>query len=120
MRLGGPVEEFDSPEAWVELHKQKGYRAAYCPVGIDAGDDTIQSYKDAAADADILIAEVGAWCNPISPNADIRSHALDHCKAQLMLADQIGARCCVNIAGSRAHIQRVGRTASGQPDRCDL
>lgn len=102
MRLGGRIfEKFESPEQWVELHKQAGYRATYCPVEADAADATVQAYAQAAAEADLVIAEVGAWSNPISPNAEQRDKALEKCKKQLELAERIGARCCVNIAGSR-------------------
>jgi len=102
MRLGGRIfEKWTSPEQWVELHRQAGYRATYCPVEADADDATIQAYCDAAAQADLVIAEVGAWSNPISPNDDQREKALAKCRQQLELAERIGARCCVNIAGSR-------------------
>jgi sugar phosphate isomerase/epimerase len=57
-------------------------------------------FADAAREADIVIAEVGAWSNPMAPDPKTRSEALAHCQAQLALADRIGARCCVNIAGS--------------------
>jgi sugar phosphate isomerase/epimerase len=102
MRLGGPVfvKELD-PERWVTALKAAGYRAAYCPVGKDASPEVIQAYADAAAKADIIISEVGAWSNPLSPDEGERQNALAHCKHQLALADAIGARCCVNIAGSR-------------------
>ena len=105
MRLGGPLfEDTSTPEAWVAALKRKGYRAAYCPVGPDATDDLIRDYVHAAADADIVIAEVGAWSNPISPDAATRAKALTTCKRSLELADRIGARCCVNIAGSRGEV----------------
>jgi sugar phosphate isomerase/epimerase len=101
-RLGGPVfEKFDSPAAWVSAVKKLGYRAAYCPVGLNAKSDEIRAYEKAAKDADILIAEVGAWSNPISPDPKMAKEAFDKCTASLNLADQIGAKCCVNIAGSR-------------------
>lgn len=102
MRLGGPVfENCESPEQWVAAVRTLGYSAAYCPVGADADDATVAAYAQAARDADIAIAEVGAWSNPMSPDADVRAKALEHCRRQLELADRIGARCCVNIAGSR-------------------
>ncbi len=102
MRLGGPV--FDAPATpgeWIRSLKQLGYRAAYCPVGPDADDATVAAYARAAGGEDIVIAEVGAWSNPISPVAAERQAALDKCRRQLELAERIGARCCVNIAGSR-------------------
>jgi sugar phosphate isomerase/epimerase len=114
MRLGGPIfEETDSPESWAVAVKAAGYRAAYCPVAPDADDGTINAYAAAASRADVVIAEVGAWSNPLGPNRADASAALEKCKASLALADRIGARCCVNIAGS------CGRKWDG-PDAADL
>jgi sugar phosphate isomerase/epimerase len=101
LRLGGPVKAKD-PQSWIETHKKLGYRAAYCPVGADAPDDLVNEYVRLAQRADIIIAEVGAWSNPISPDQDVRKKALAKCHRQLDLADRIGTCCCVNISGSRA------------------
>jgi len=101
MRLGGPIfEETDSPELWATAVKTAGYRAAYCPVSPEADDETVGAYAAAASKADIVIAEVGAWSNPLGPDAAEAAAAMEKCKASLALADKIGARCCVNIAGS--------------------
>lgn len=103
LRLGGPVfEKYQDPEGWVRAVKKLGYSAAYCPVGADAGEDVVRAYERAARQAGIIIAEVGAWSNPISPDEATRTAALEKCRRQLALADRIGARCCVNIAGSRS------------------
>lgn len=102
MRLGGPLaRSYKDPDEWVALVLEKGFRAMPCPVATDADDDTVRAYARAAAEADIVIAEVGAWSNPISPDDATRQEALAKCKDSLALADRIGARCCVNIAGSR-------------------
>ncbi len=102
MRLGGPLADtFDTPDGFVAACRKLGFAAAFCPVDADADDDTVAAYAAAAAAADIVIAEVGAWSNPISPDEAERTKALAHCKRQLALAERIGARCCVNIAGSR-------------------
>ena len=102
MRLGGPVfGSFDSPAAWAEAVRAGGYRAAYCPIGPDADDDTVDAYEVAAAEADLVIAEVGAWSNPLSPDEETRAAAVAKCQRALELAERLGARCCVNIAGSR-------------------
>jgi sugar phosphate isomerase/epimerase len=102
MRLGGPIfQRYADPDAWVAAVQAKGYRAAYCPVRLDAADDDIQRYAHAAQAADIVIAEVGVWNNPISPDPETRRAAMDKCKRSLALADKIGARCCVNVAGAR-------------------
>jgi sugar phosphate isomerase/epimerase len=103
LRLGGPTfEKFNDPQEWVQVVKKLGYRAAYCPVGAGAKDDLVREYALAAEKADIIIAEVGAWSNPISPDEKTRSQALAKCRRQLDLADRIGANCCVNISGSRS------------------
>ena len=65
-------------------------------------DATVAAYAEAARRADIVIAEVGAWSNPIDPDATKARAAVAKCAACLDLADRIGARCCVNIAGSRS------------------
>jgi len=101
MRLGGPIHNPSDPHLWIENARASGYRAAYCPLNVGAPADEIEAYAQAARDADIVIAEVGAWSNPLSPDADERRAALQKCKASLELADKIGARCCVNITGSR-------------------
>ena len=101
MRLGGRIfQSQDSPEAWVQAVAAKGYRAAGCPVTPDAEDDTVAAYRSAAAAADIVIAEVGAWSSPLSSNVDERRAAMEKCQRGLDLADRLGARCCVNVAGS--------------------
>lgn len=102
MRLGGPVSgSFASPATWAAAVRALGYRAAYCPIGPDADDDTVDAYEAAAAEADLVIAEVGAWSNPLSLDPATRTAALEKCQRGLELAERIGARCCVNIAGSR-------------------
>jgi sugar phosphate isomerase/epimerase len=102
MRLGAPVYgDISTPENWVASVKAKSYGAAYCPVDRNADDATIKAYADAAAKANIVIAEVGAWSNPMHKEESARKKALEFCQAQLALADRIGARCCVNITGSR-------------------
>lgn len=109
LRLGGPTfDKFDGPDAWVEVIKRLGYRAAYCPVGAKEKDDVINAYATAAQKADIIIAEVGAWSNPISPDEKVRRDALAKCREQLALADRIGARCCVNVSGSRSEKHWAG------------
>jgi sugar phosphate isomerase/epimerase len=85
----------------VNALRKLGYRAAYTPVGDNATDETIQAYAQAAQKADIVIAEVGAWSNPLSPNDKIRREAIALCQRRLAQADAIGARCCVNITGAR-------------------
>jgi sugar phosphate isomerase/epimerase len=102
LRLGGPLfSRFKDPESWVSALKSEGYSAAYCPVNPGAASELIKEYKSMAAASNILIAEVGAWSNPISPDEATAKAALEKCIDSLQLADEIGACCCVNISGSR-------------------
>lgn len=102
MRLGGPAHNPGDPASWVAHVQQLGYRAAYCPLSPGADDAEIALYARAAQQANIVIAEIGAWSNPLSSDQGERKAALDKCKAGLELAEKIGAVCCVNIAGSRS------------------
>jgi sugar phosphate isomerase/epimerase len=105
IHLGGPVyEKYKDPEGWVAALRKLGYSAAYCPVRVKASDAEVRAYEDAAKKAGIIIAEAGAWSNPISPKEPERKAALEKCRQQLELADRIGARCCVNISGSRGEL----------------
>ncbi|MFM2308414.1 MAG: hypothetical protein RLY87_534 [Chloroflexota bacterium] len=102
MRLGGPVSgTWADAHEWTAAVSRLGYRAAYCPIDQTASSATIAAYAAAAKQADIVIAEVGAWSNPMSSDDVTRHKALAFCQERLALADAIGARCCVNIAGSR-------------------
>jgi len=106
MRLGGPpMDDYDGPEEWRAALERQGYAATSSPVGPDADDETVRAYREAAEAADIAIAEVGAWgSNPLSTDEATRREAVAACKRHLRLADDIGARCCVNIAGSRGDL----------------
>ena len=99
MRFGGPVFlDLFSPAAFVGQLKAAGYSAAGWPnVPEDAVDETVR----ALADGDIVIAEVGAWSNPMDRDPEKRRAAVDTCKQRLALAERVGARSCVNIVGSK-------------------
>ena len=102
MRLGGPVfAKYNGADGWAKAVKAAGYSAAYSPSMPGVEKKVVEAYRDAAKASGIIIAEVGAWSNPLSPDKAEAKKALDNCKACLKLADELGARCCVNIAGSR-------------------
>src|SRR5438105_3142718 len=103
MRLGGPlIQNYSDPDTWIAALRERGYRAAYCPV--DHIDDMLHTYMQAARNAGILIAEVGVWNNPLNRDEQERRKAIDYCQQRLALADAIGALCCINISGSRGKI----------------
>jgi len=105
MRLGAPVYgSWSDPADWVAAVRAKGYRAAYCPVGPEADDATVRAFARAAEEADLAIAEVGVWNNLLAADAEERERNIAACIAKLDLAERIGARCCVNIAGTRSAV----------------
>jgi sugar phosphate isomerase/epimerase len=107
--LGGPVfDPIEDPEQWVRAHQVLGYRAAYCPLSPGTPADRIRAYETAARKADLLIAEVGAWSNPISPDPETARKAFQKCVDSLALAEAIGANCCVNVSGSKNPSQWAG------------
>ncbi|MFW5998143.1 MAG: sugar phosphate isomerase/epimerase family protein [Halanaerobiaceae bacterium] len=104
MKLGGPVlYEYDDPESWAKAVNDSGYKAANCPVDLEADKKEIEEYAAIAEKENIIIAECGVWNNPLIEDESKRKKALKKCKQTLQLADQIGAKCCVNIAGSRGN-----------------
>ncbi len=102
VRLGGPVFlTSDDPEALAREHRRLGYSAAYCPaVKVD---DTarIEAIRKAFAAQDVVISEVRAWKNMLDPDAAKRRENLAYVTERCAIAEAVGARCCVDIAGSR-------------------
>jgi sugar phosphate isomerase/epimerase len=90
----------ESPKHWIEMLRRGGFSASPAPVGPDADDATVAAYADAAHKANVVIAETGAWSNPLDPNLAKAAAALEKCIRMLDLAERLGAKCCVNIAGS--------------------
>mgnify|MGYP000038287427 CR=1 FL=1 len=114
MRLGGPVfEPYEDPERYCAAARAAGYSAIYLPLGEEAGIEAARALERAAARAGLVIAEAGAWSNPLSPDEATRRAAVLKCQRMLALADAANARCCVNIAGSRG-------TKWDGPSRADL
>ena len=102
MLLGGPIlKPYANPEEWLALVKEMKYTAVYFPVDSSADDAVIEAYAQTAQENGLVIAEIGVWRNVLSPNPDERKTAMDYAKKQLALADRVGAKCCVNISGSR-------------------
>jgi sugar phosphate isomerase/epimerase len=119
MRLGAPVgsalggqgqqgtasaQMWNSPEEWASYMRSRGYGAAFCPIDVDADDETVDAYARAAVEADIVIAEVIGRdvleFNLLDPDEHKRREAIAYTQRRLALADRIGARCCVGLTGS--------------------
>ena len=102
IRLGGPIfgVKQDDPAAFARAHKEQGYRAAYCP-GVKIGDkERIKAIRDAFEKEQVVIAEVGAWCNMLAADPATRKKNHQMICERLALADEIGALCCVDYLGS--------------------
>ena len=101
IRLGGPVfNPSDDPVELARAHRKLGYRSAYCP-GIALEDkQKIAAVEKAFKAEDVLIAEVGAWVNIMDTDEEQRRKNLETVCRGLALADEVGALCCVDIAGS--------------------
>jgi sugar phosphate isomerase/epimerase len=101
LRVGAPLfNPPHDPEELAAAHRHLGMRAAYCPdVKLD---DTprIRAIEQAFAKQDVVIAEVGRWVNLLAADPAERQANLDIVAQGLALADEIGALCCVDIAGS--------------------
>lgn len=101
LRLGAPAfAKTDDPVELARWHRAQGYRAAYCPK-LDLKDgERIRAVEKAFGEADVVIGEVGRWCNLLDPDPEKRKKNLATVTEGLALADAVGARCCVDIAGS--------------------
>jgi len=102
VRIGGPVFTVtDDAEEWALEHVRKGYAAAYCPPDSMVNDSAgITAVRQALRRHDLVLAQVGAWVNPMSDDPTERKAARDHLAGRLALADELGAGCCVDIVGS--------------------
>ena len=112
IRFGGPVFEADikaaggnsgDPRVIAKAHKLKGYTAAYVPH-VELGDkERIKEIREAFKAENIMLAEVGYWENITDTDEATRRHNLDCLTNALYLAEEVGARCAVDIFGSYIH-----------------
>ena len=68
-------------------------------MGLAEG-ERIRAIRDAFTAEDVVISEVGAWKNMLDPDTQERSENQKYVAERLALAEAVGARCCVDIAGS--------------------
>ena len=80
IRLGAPVYDApEDPEALARLHRDLGYRAAYCPQ-VELNDkERIRDISRAYAKHDVVIAEVGRWCNLLDVDPKKRADKPANC-----------------------------------------
>lgn len=101
MRIGGSVmKPYSSPKEWLSIVRELGYGAVIFPVDSSADAGTRQAYLRCAQDNDLVIGEVGVWRNVMDRDPAQREAHIGYAIRQLELAEEVGARCCVNIAGA--------------------
>ena len=101
LRLGGPIFlNSQDPAELAQEHRRLGYRAAYAPTVAINDTDRIKAIIKEFAARDVALAEVGAWVNMLDPDPEKRRKNMDYVQERLALAEELGTRCCVDIAGS--------------------
>jgi sugar phosphate isomerase/epimerase len=101
LRLGGPIFlNSDDPGEQAREHRRLGYRAAYAPKVELKDKDRIKAIIKEFAAQDVALAEVGAWVNMLDPDPEKRAKNMAYVQERLALAEELGTRCCVDIAGS--------------------
>jgi len=119
IRFGGPVfmrkdgkaagageshgADADDPVALAQAHKRKGFTAAYAPK-VDLKDGAkIRAVRDAFEQEGVMIAEVGFWENLVDLDRGSRHANRQIMVEALALAEELGARCAIDIFGSYCH-----------------
>jgi sugar phosphate isomerase/epimerase len=102
LRLGGPIfVKSSDPAVLAKAHRDLGYRAAYAPNNLSVAEkDRIAEVVKEFARQDVVIAEVGAWKNMLDPDPEKRRTNMAYVIERLAVAELLGARNCVTIAGS--------------------
>jgi sugar phosphate isomerase/epimerase len=101
VRLGGPIfMKSDDPVELAREHRRLGYSAAYCPAAKAEDSVRARDIEKAFAVERVVIAEVGAWVNMLDPDAEKQRANLRYVVDRMALAEAVGARCAVDIAGS--------------------
>ena len=101
IRLGGPIFlKSDDPLELAREHRRLGYAAAYCPPFKLTDRERSQAIEKAYRAEDVVIAEVGVWVNLLDAAPARRKENLEKVIDGLARAEEVGARCCVDICGS--------------------
>ena len=117
IRFGGPIFESNQkaagageshgshgdPRIIAKAHKIKGYTAAYVPH-VELNDkEKIREIRESFKAENIMLAEVGFWENITDTDETSKKHNLDCLINALYLAEEVGAKCAVDIFGSYVH-----------------
>lgn len=99
--IGAPIFlKSDDPAELAREHRRLGYSAAYCPAVELKDTARLAAIEAAFAKENVVIAEVGAWKNLLDVDEAKRRQNFDYVVERMAIAEAVGARCCVDIAGS--------------------
>ena len=102
MRLGlSSSLTHQTPEEWAGRLSALGCRAVNFPADYTCDPALLDRYARAAQAHDLVIAEVGAWCNPISPDPETKAAALLRCKSSCALPTASMRGAAFNVSGSK-------------------
>lgn len=120
MRFGTFFGKCAAPEELAAKARYFGYTAVGVDKALTATPEARKHYVEVMRQNELVLAEVGAWSNPLSPLPQQRQEALETCKSSLALAEEVGANCCVNICGSRGLRWDGPHPANLTPETFDL
>ena len=101
IRFGGPIFNGadNDPRSIAKACKAKGYTAAYVPHVELKDKERIREIKSAFEAENIMLAEVGYWDNIMDLDENARKNNISRLTDALYLAEEVGARCAVDIFG---------------------
>jgi sugar phosphate isomerase/epimerase len=101
--------ESDDAAVLAQEHKRFGYTAAFCPDANPGDAARVNAIRQAFAEAGVLIAEVGAWRNMMTPDPEARKANIEYVTRQLALADNSPIRFYNNSELIRETFQKLGK-----------
>jgi sugar phosphate isomerase/epimerase len=96
------------PEEAALAYVERGFSAAACSAASLGQPEHIRAICEAFRRYDVILAEVGVWNNMLHPDPVNRRANVEANARALALADEAGALCCVNTAGSLDELNWMG------------
>lgn len=108
MKLGANGFPYQDPDQWIQRVLEMKASTVTAPMQYRDPPELKAEYQKLISQHHLLVGEVGIWRNSLSPDPETRRAAIAFSKEQLMLAEELGANCCVNISGAqRRGVERI-------------
>lgn len=102
MRVGASLDfKYASPEEWLKDIRTLGVSTIVSPINAETEETEKKEYIKLIRENKFVVGEVGVWNNILDTDPQRKKAAVDYNKRQLALAEELGARCCVNTAGAK-------------------